>query len=104
MEVTKNGFKSRTLGTVYWIEAPGIFMFFVILGYGAWFLLKDNGVSLSMMRSVYYIFLGLGVVLSCSYIWGTSKNTSKYIYTLLAKASVITYLCLYLAIIVKGLM
>ena len=96
-----NKLLSRPLGSVYWIEAPAIYLLFIMCSYGLMIALKPQGINESTLHFMHIVIMGLGTVFASTYIWLTSSNTSKKLFTLLARISVVAYLALYATVVIK---
>ncbi|MEW8441874.1 MAG: hypothetical protein AB2689_27320 [Candidatus Thiodiazotropha taylori] len=91
--------ENRTLGTVFWLEAPALYILFVLLGYGLWFILKSGDFDQEITQNVFIAILGLGVVAASVYTWLVSKNTSRQLFTVLARLSVLFYIGLFISML-----
>ncbi len=101
MNNKNNKLLSRSLGSVYWIEAPAIYLLFMMCSYGLMIALKPKGINETTLHFIHIVLMGIGTVTASTYIWLASTNTSKKIFTYLARISVVAYLALYAAVVIK---
>lgn len=78
-----------------------MFLIAVMIAYVSWYWLGSIDVSAKAKLSVHYSVIGIGVVIGSGYILLVSKNTSKWIYTFLARTSVLFYMALYIVALAK---
>ena len=91
---------SNSLGLVFWVEAPAIGLLTTLFAYMLWLFLDSLGVPHTGMLVAFYLVIGFGVFLVCSYIWLVSKNTSSQIFSWLARLYVIILAIVYAAFFV----
>ena len=102
--VTKqNSLFARPLASVFWLEAPSISIVVIIVSYGLKLSLETLGVAESILNNLHLFFIGLAVTLGNGYIWLTSKNTSKVIYTFLSRTTVLINFCVYILMVIASL-
>ena len=95
-DTNTNKFSNRSLGTVFWIEAPAIYILFMMASYGIMIILEGY-VADSTIKIIHFILMGLGTIIASNYILIVSKNTSKPIFTLLARILAVSYILLFIA-------
>ncbi|MCG7984953.1 MAG: hypothetical protein JAY90_19645 [Candidatus Thiodiazotropha lotti] len=91
----------RPLGTVYWLEVPVIIMMSVLLAFVVGLVLQNNGMPGEKIGQLKMIMVFVGNLVAGGYIWLVSKNTSREIYTWLARGSVLMVVGLWIALLLK---
>lgn len=89
----------RTLGTVFWLEAPAIYILFLLVGYGALLVADSYGITPELRLRIHFGFMGLGTVAASVYIWMASENTSRRIFTVAARLFAVAYVVLFLLVL-----
>lgn len=56
--------KKKMLGTVYWLEAPALYVLFRLVGYALWAILKSKGVDESVLRNTHVSIMGVGAAIA----------------------------------------
>ncbi len=103
MVAKQNSLFARPLGSVFWLEAPAIIVVVVMVSYGLKLSLETLGVADSILNNLHLFFIGLAVTLSNGYIWLTSQNTSKVIYTYLSRSIVLLNIGVYISMVIMSL-
>ena len=93
----------RTLGLAVWLEAPAIVLFFYLINYGAALLFNEQGVDETIIKNIQISIIGFGILLASSYIWLVSNNTSRQIYTILARLYVLINISMFITALIIGI-
>lgn len=89
---------SRSLGLVFWVEAPAIYALFMLASYGIFLVLKSYGIESGVRNGVHLGFMGAGTLVASAYIWLVAKNTSTLVFTVLARCCALGYVGLFIAL------
>ncbi|MET0067004.1 MAG: hypothetical protein ABW076_11735 [Candidatus Thiodiazotropha sp.] len=79
----------RPLATVYWLEAPGIIVMTVLIGFVIGLILRNKGMAGEDVGQIKVLLVFVGNLVAGGYIWLVSSNTSRLLYTWLARGSVL---------------
>ena len=94
-------FSDRPPGSVWWLEAPAIYLLSLMSSYAVRLILEANGAGRMTLVTCHITLTGAGVLLASGYIWPTSANTSSRLFTHLARLSVLLYAALYIATVIS---
>jgi len=95
--------EKRTLGTVYWVEAPALYVLFLLAAYGLWAVLKSQGADETALRNAFLSVMGVGTFVVSGYVWLASNNTTTRMFAVLAKLSALIFVGLYLSTVIWGI-
>ncbi|WP_275100526.1 hypothetical protein [Sedimenticola hydrogenitrophicus] len=83
--------KRLSLGYVFWVKAPGVFVSVMIVAHLSNFFLEKIGVDIQYRLLTYYMLWGIASLSAAYLIWSASKFGKRAIYKYLSQIISIFY-------------
>lgn len=83
--------EKSSLGQVFWLTAPFVYILGVIVGGFLWFFLGKMGASPLILSVSYHVPLSISAIIASILLWKASNGSMVLIYRFLGRVAAIVY-------------